>query len=100
MARREAVWGTDGRIKLYFASSDGTLKEPLYTSVYRIGGNESVTVDSISLDHLFRRDRIDHCDFLKMDREGAEYAILFGASDRTEEWHRKTGYILADKLCR
>ena len=40
-------------------------------------------VEVITLDELFVRHRIDGCDLLKLDCEGAEYEILFGADEAT-----------------
>jgi len=37
----------------------------------------------VSLDEIFERYGIVRCDFLKMDCEGAEYEVLFGASQAT-----------------
>ncbi len=39
-----------------------------------------VEVPSLTLDELFACHRIDACDLLKLDVEGAEYPILYGAS--------------------
>ncbi|MBK9217833.1 MAG: FkbM family methyltransferase, partial [Uliginosibacterium sp.] len=43
----------------------------------------AVTVPMVSLEGLFERENIAHCDYLKMDCEGGEYAILLTASDAT-----------------
>ncbi len=43
----------------------------------------SVTVASVTLDQIFEEQRLSRCDFLKIDCEGAEYEILFQASDQT-----------------
>ena len=40
-------------------------------------------VKATTLDALFERHRIARCDLLKIDAEGAEYAIFYGASDAT-----------------
>jgi FkbM family methyltransferase len=39
------------------------------------------TVKIVTLEDVFTDLEIDHCDLLKLDCEGAEYEILFGASD-------------------
>ncbi len=44
----------------------------------REGGGE-ISVDVISLADAFERHRIETCDFLKMDCEGAEYDIFYAA---------------------
>jgi hypothetical protein len=44
------------------------------------------TVESITLDSIFARHRIEKCKLLKIDCEGSEYEILLGARclDRVE----------------
>ncbi|MFS8037754.1 FkbM family methyltransferase [Xanthobacter sp. AM11] len=44
---------------------------------------EKVTVATTTLDDVFARHGMDTCDFLKMDCEGAEYAILYGTPAAT-----------------
>jgi FkbM family methyltransferase len=41
--------------------------------------DEGVPIDCITLADAFARDRIERCDFLKLDCEGAEYEILLAA---------------------
>jgi FkbM family methyltransferase len=41
----------------------------------------TIPVEAITLDQVFERSKIERCDFLKIDCEGAEYDILFGASE-------------------
>ncbi|MGH7787496.1 MAG: FkbM family methyltransferase [Candidatus Binatia bacterium] len=41
---------------------------------------EAVTIECVTLDEAFTRQHIAHCDFLKLDCEGAEYEILLNAS--------------------
>ena len=38
--------------------------------------SESVTVNSISLKEIFDKNKIEHCNFLKLDWEGSEYEII------------------------
>jgi hypothetical protein len=44
---------------------------------------QTLEVPSTSLDAIFAEREIEQCDLLKMDCEGAEYEILFAASDDT-----------------
>jgi FkbM family methyltransferase len=43
--------------------------------------DQIVQVPTLMLSDFFKRYSIDHCDYLKMDCEGAEYEILFSTSD-------------------
>lgn len=47
------------------------------------GFDASDDVKATSLDSLFERHRVEHCELLKIDAEGAEYEILYSASDAT-----------------
>ena len=38
--------------------------------------SKSITIDSISLQRFFDQNKIKHCNFLKLDCEGAEYEII------------------------
>jgi FkbM family methyltransferase len=42
-----------------------------------------VQVSSVTLDQVFSQFQLARCDYMKMDCEGAEYDILFNASDAT-----------------
>lgn len=51
-------------------------------SVYRTNeGGTPVTIPTVSLHDLFQKHRIDVCDYLKLDCEGAEYEGLYSLSD-------------------
>ena len=76
-----AIWSEDSSIWM-----DTTTGEPGQFISYdqaSLGGdgpenrNGMVCVDCISLSQAFKRLGIEHVDLLKMDCEGAEYAILF-----------------------
>ncbi len=43
----------------------------------------AVTVPSLSLNQIFAEQKLPHCDYLKIDCEGAEYEILFAATAET-----------------
>ena len=47
-------------------------------SVQRRHGGRDVVVPAVTLGGLLDEYRIDRCDFLKLDCEGAEYGILYG----------------------
>jgi len=75
---RAAVAGQTGSLTLYRASGSGAHST--------MAGHLSVTtgtesVEALSLDDVFRRYRIDRCDLLKLNCEGAEFEILYSAPD-------------------
>ena len=58
--------------------------EPVQHSTVRVTETskaEFVDVPGTSLDQIFQDLELERCDFLKMDCEGSEYEIIFGASD-------------------
>jgi FkbM family methyltransferase len=72
--RGEAVLfrrGGSGMNSLYCRDNYGSHFQPL------------VRIAKLTLDDLFRRFDIQGCELLKLDCEGAEYEILFGASQET-----------------
>ncbi|MGB7925625.1 MAG: FkbM family methyltransferase [Pyrinomonadaceae bacterium] len=102
---KEAVWKETDKLELLFSLET----EPNNTSLFSGGGGDrKETVDSVSLKDVFERNRIDSCDFLKLDCEGAEYEILFNAPDEVlgsikkiaMEWHRFDPSHTPDKLAR
>ena len=70
---REAVAARSGVRALL-----GTL-EPSAHSFHGPAGAPSVQVSCVTLEGLFERERIERCDILKLDCEGAEHEILHGA---------------------
>ncbi|HUD06586.1 MAG TPA: FkbM family methyltransferase [Candidatus Saccharimonadales bacterium] len=45
--------------------------------------NNAITIKLVSLDSIFEDNSLKRCSFLKIDCEGAEYEILFNASNAT-----------------
>jgi FkbM family methyltransferase len=75
---RAAVTGEKKEVKI-FKSSAGSGSHSAYP---RAGADSSFeSVPGLSLEHIFEDYHIDRCDLLKLDCEGAEYEILFFASD-------------------
>jgi FkbM family methyltransferase len=67
LLRREAVWTTDGTMAFYQHDVDGG-------SVLAGGASHSVNVPTIDLRKVLEQEK--HIDFLKIDIEGAESALL------------------------
>jgi FkbM family methyltransferase len=74
----QAIWSEEGTLYI-----DTTVGEPGQFISHAEGsastGTASIPVPSITLAQAFQRLGINHCDLLKMDCEGAEYAILFNS---------------------
>ena len=93
------VSGRRGREKLYISKSTGT------HSIYS-RGDKFIKVDVITLEDIFVMNRIQKCDFLKMDCEGAEYGIIFNTSPKylrrirkiSLEHHPVDGYTKEDLI--
>lgn len=80
-AVRAAVGGKDGEIILYKGSDDAI--NTIHKDSANGGKHGQEAVPCITLDTVFARFGITRCDFLKLDCEGAEYDILYSASDST-----------------
>ncbi|MFP4293072.1 MAG: FkbM family methyltransferase [Cyclobacteriaceae bacterium] len=76
---QEAVSGEDTTLKLNLSKLDG------YTTMASIFESESrgyqIEVPARSLETVLNRQKLAHIDLLKLDCEGAEYQILYHASD-------------------
>jgi FkbM family methyltransferase len=71
------------------AISEESKKTRLYYDIGNWGNsivcemsNEYEEIDSITLNHLFDAEKIDKCNLLKMNCEGAEFPILFATEKR------------------
>ena len=76
-----AIAGSVGARTLH--TPTGVAGQHRTATVDSVPGPASSTVDATTLDRAFSELSIGTCDFLKIDCEGAEYEILFGASDET-----------------
>jgi FkbM family methyltransferase len=78
-----AIWSSDGHLNL-----DTSTGEPVQF-ISRESGSDTadskVKVPCISLQDMMARLEIPHIDLMKIDAEGAEYAILFNAPDAVLE---------------
>jgi FkbM family methyltransferase len=79
----DAIGAEAGELELDLAGG-----EPLQFQSHHgeaAGGETSLRVKSISLAGALEKTHLESCDVLKLDCEGAEYAILFAASQSTME---------------
>ncbi len=75
---RKAVAGERGELELAFDAADA-----FSTSATMLGGAsgqpDTIRAVAVTLRDLFAEFRIERCDLLKLDCEGAEYGILYGS---------------------
>jgi FkbM family methyltransferase len=71
---RAAVSGNQGKVKL-FSSTEGGFHSLLEDRMHDPARYE--VVDSVTLKDIFDQYRIERCNFLKVDCEGAEYEIFY-----------------------
>ncbi len=66
-----------------FKKFDEKKSSPINLFLQSKGFNEKkfVEVSSVTLDEIFKINKINHCDLLKMDIEGAEYNVFYTLSD-------------------
>lgn len=79
-----AVAGQSGTEKLFLKQESG------WHSLYGEDTSKALTVNAISLDDIFQQYALTRIDFLKIDCEGAEYAILGAEEPMLRE---KVGYV-------
>lgn len=73
-----AVSGQVGFIDLHIVSKEAVQQ----STAFKLDRSQSsIRVQSTTLDHILDEIHSGRCDYLKMDCEGAEYNILFSASD-------------------
>jgi FkbM family methyltransferase len=90
----KAVAGKRGFIKLFKPTVDRCSGR--YSMIFNYNSRseqEFESVEAITLDELFEEHRIERCDLMKMDIEGAEYETLYNASDET---FKKTDKIVGE----
>jgi FkbM family methyltransferase len=81
---RAAVSDKAGTIRIYRPETPGM--SAVHSAYPGAGGKLGAEYDEapcITLDELFLRHRVERCDLLKVDVEGSEYPILYGASPAT-----------------
>jgi FkbM family methyltransferase len=92
-----AVWSTTGTVDLYVSDDEDFDGLQLVTNTGKATGHndlaaagaERLNVPAVSLEDIVARHNIEAIDLLKLDCEGAEYEILFSASQATVERIRR-----------
>jgi len=101
-----AVSGRSGMIKLYMYE-EGYASHTIYRSRAKAKSiPQSIEVETITLEEVFRRHEIRQIGLLKMDCEGAEYEILFATpkfilakiQKIAMEYHPVPGYSIEDLI--
>lgn len=79
----KAMSGEAGHITLQYDASDTfTTSASIFdTSI----GNDTLKVETVTLEDVINENHLEKVDLLKLDCEGSEYSILYGASDTTLE---------------
>lgn len=78
-AYNKAVSGTNGTLSLNHAGNDAF---STMASVYEsTGRNNKIEVEAVTLESIFHDHKLDRLDFMKLDCEGSEYAILYSAPE-------------------
>lgn len=67
-------------MKKIFLSSESP-SHSLYTDEKYVDGKNYIEIECITLKDIFNENHIEKCDILKMDCEGAEFEILYNASE-------------------
>lgn len=75
-----AVAGHCGEISLVFDNTDSFTTSATVLPV-NSGANDSMRVECVDLKKIFDDHRLEKCDLLKLDCEGAEYDILYSCPD-------------------
>jgi FkbM family methyltransferase len=91
-ARQSAVEGASGPVALRSRSGEGAL-------LTTVGAEGGTPVAAVTLEQVLGEHGIGRCDYLKIDCEGCEYAVLLSASEHTLdkvgviclEYHRLAG---------
>src|SRR5690606_23442945 len=75
--KQVAVGAKRGQIQLQISRED--LNHSTTTALEPTGGTQPV--QQTTLERIFHKNRIDHCELIKMDCEGAEFEILYTAPE-------------------
>ncbi|OGK24245.1 hypothetical protein A3A46_01590 [Candidatus Roizmanbacteria bacterium RIFCSPLOWO2_01_FULL_37_13] len=81
---KKGIWSKIAKLKFF---KEGNLGSSLKKMGYRSGNTETVVVDVTSLESAFKRLKLTHLDFIKMDIEGAEIEAIMGSLDFIKNHH-------------
>ena len=80
----KAVAGKRGLIKMFKPQAESwSCRYSMIFHEYSKSESEFEQVECVTLDELFEEHKIETCDLMKMDIEGAEYETLYNASHNT-----------------
>ncbi len=96
MAAAKAVAGRPGTVSIH--RSDNPAAHSMYPA--EPSRSEPIRVEAVRIEDIFEEHRVDRCDLLKLDCEGAEYEILesippplWGRIERVRmEYHAREGW--------
>lgn len=105
MPVNKAVAGRRGELELFFRPNDSG-----GVSMYQLGDKSelhSIKVPAVTLEDIFSDNKINTCDFMKIDCEGAEEEIFFNAprdlfrhiKSITLEWHYSLNKMTTEEFC-
>lgn len=81
---QQAVAGQSGSVRLHSPRDPrGTGRYSMYRELNDKLSDDCQLITAVTLNDVFESHKIDSCDLLKLDVEGAEYEILYAASDKT-----------------
>lgn len=98
-AHKKAMWIKNLDRGIFYHNSDNKTMFSLHAGVHDQKENPE-QVEVVTLDKFFEDNKIDHCDFMKVDIEGSEFELLGGEGFRKVapkidvvflEWHKWAG---------
>jgi FkbM family methyltransferase len=82
-----AVSNTVGKVKFYITDVEAHNSNTLSVGNRQDSSEHAVEVDVTTIDKIVQQSNISQLGFLKIDAEGAEYAVLKGGEKTIEEFH-------------
>ncbi len=79
---KRAISDKSGIKKFYISNKGGTGGHSFYKEIDKVKDKTEIEVRTVSFAEIIKKNNIKKIDFLKLDCEGAEYAILFNCPKR------------------